>query len=341
MDDIKKQDLVSVIITTYHNEKLLPRAIECLLNQTYKNIEIIVVDDNPPESESRIQTECVMKKYSQVIYLKHKANLNGATARNTGISVANGKYIAFLDNDDIYFNSHVEDCVKALQTNIDCSAVFSAVIKICDGYCWDVIPPIKKDELKTILFSERSLGTGSNLFFRADQLKKMSGFDTSFLRHQDIEFCLRFFQFNKAVAIDKVQIVKEMGGFSNTPSFSQFLSTKQHLWNTFKELLSTLDEEEEIKYYGAQYSALLYSACKSGKKEDIRWTIKKIKLYRSLSFRECMLIFLTQIHVFSVYEMIKKVIKIIFSQKIKNDMKRQLADDDMKVLENALNEGRM
>ena len=134
MFEENNMELVSVIITTYHNEKLLPRAIECLLNQTYPNIEIIVVDDNPPESDARIQTACIMENYPQVIYLKHSRNLNGAAARNTGISVAKGKYIAFLDNDDIFFRTHIADCVEALQVHSECSAVFSAVVKICKGY---------------------------------------------------------------------------------------------------------------------------------------------------------------------------------------------------------------
>ena len=66
--------LVSVIITTYHNEKLLNRAVESVLHQTYERIELIVVDDNPPESEARQETEKVMERYPQALYLKHPEN---------------------------------------------------------------------------------------------------------------------------------------------------------------------------------------------------------------------------------------------------------------------------
>lgn len=79
--------LVSVIIPTYKRSDCLPNAIKSVLNQTYKDIEIIVVDDNDPESEYRKNTEKVMEgfsQYSNVIYIKHDINRNGSVARNTG-----------------------------------------------------------------------------------------------------------------------------------------------------------------------------------------------------------------------------------------------------------------
>ena len=91
----KKKPLVSVIITTFNNVEYLPRAIESVLHQTYPEIELIVVDDNPPESEARQETEKVMERYPQALYLKHPENRNGAAARNTGIRSAGGEYIAF------------------------------------------------------------------------------------------------------------------------------------------------------------------------------------------------------------------------------------------------------
>jgi len=74
--------LVSVINTTYRNEIYLPRAIESVLNQSYSNIELIVVDDNAPDSQARTNTEAVMTRYPQAVYLKHPENRNGAAARN-------------------------------------------------------------------------------------------------------------------------------------------------------------------------------------------------------------------------------------------------------------------
>ena len=99
------EGLVSVIIPTFQRAKYIERAIDSVLNQTYKNFEIIVVDDNDQESEARKEMIKRMDKYSsdsRIIYIKHEKNKNGAAARNTGINVAKGEYITFLDDDDYF-----------------------------------------------------------------------------------------------------------------------------------------------------------------------------------------------------------------------------------------------
>ena len=100
--------MVSVIITTFGGDSKLRRAIASVLNQTYTDVEAIVVDDNDPKSEARVKTESIMQQYecdTRVVYLKHSHNMNGAAARNTGIKEARGSYIAFLDDDDYFFHN--------------------------------------------------------------------------------------------------------------------------------------------------------------------------------------------------------------------------------------------
>ena len=102
---------VSVIIPTYSRNDTLIRAINSVLNQTYQNLEIIVVDDNPVESEWRICTEKLMGRYidnPKIKYIKNKENLGGAGARNEGIKASSSEYIAFLDDDDEYFKERIE-----------------------------------------------------------------------------------------------------------------------------------------------------------------------------------------------------------------------------------------
>lgn len=108
----KREDvLVSVVIPTYSRNDVLERAINCILKQTYQNLEIIVVDDNPPESEYRLSTRKIMKKYTsdqRIRYIQNPQNLGGAGARNVGIEAAKGEYIAFLDDDDEYYPEKIE-----------------------------------------------------------------------------------------------------------------------------------------------------------------------------------------------------------------------------------------
>lgn len=106
------EELVTVIITTYKRSDIIERAIKSVLNQTYKNIEIIVVDDNANFPEERKKTAEIVKKYPNIIYIPNSKNLGGALARNEGIYKAKGEYIAFLDDDDEYREDKIEKQYK-------------------------------------------------------------------------------------------------------------------------------------------------------------------------------------------------------------------------------------
>lgn len=99
---------ISVIIPTYKRYDLLERAILSVLNQTYKNLEIIVVDDNAKFPDIRKKTEDIIKKYPQIIYIQNKTNLGGGLTRNIGIKKATSKYVAFLDDDDEFLPTKLE-----------------------------------------------------------------------------------------------------------------------------------------------------------------------------------------------------------------------------------------
>lgn len=328
--------LVSVIITTYNNEVYLPRAIESVLRQSYSPIELIVVDDNPPESAARLATEKIMERYPQVIYLRHTENKNGAAARNTGIREARGEYIAFLDNDDFYFSNHIASCVEAIETHPECGSVLCGVAKICGGICWDVISAPEKDAEEALLFSETAIGTGSNLFAKTDIVRAIHGFDESFRRHQDVEFGLRLFAKCRAYSLNEVQIVKEMDGFSNKPNFDNFLKTKQHLWNKFQKKINVLTEDEKKRFYAGQYSALLYTACKGGDLRQVKWTVSQLKNYRSVSGKEKLLLVLNRLHLFPVYEGVKKIIKRRKSGQIYKRVVQNMTKEDLQTFQQAL-----
>ena len=97
-----KEELISVIVPVYNVEKILPYSLESIINQTYKDLEIIVVNDGSTDSSPEICKEYAKKdKRIKIINQKNKG-LSGA--RNSGIDVANGKYISFIDSDDVISN---------------------------------------------------------------------------------------------------------------------------------------------------------------------------------------------------------------------------------------------
>ena len=128
----KREDiLVSVVIPTYSRNDMLERAINCIQKQTHQNLDIIVVDDNPPESEFRLSTQRIMQKYAtdeRIRYIQNPQNLGGAGARNVGIEASKGEYIAFLDDDDEYYPEKIE---KQLQVFLDSKSDKLALV-YCD-----------------------------------------------------------------------------------------------------------------------------------------------------------------------------------------------------------------
>jgi len=105
--------MISVIIPTYNRVNFLARAIESVLNQTFKNFELIVVDDGSTDS-----TRELIKKYKEVLYI-YQDNKGPSSARNTGIKHARYDFIAFLDSDDWWHKNKLKYQFYAMQDNPD------------------------------------------------------------------------------------------------------------------------------------------------------------------------------------------------------------------------------
>ncbi|MDK2817899.1 MAG: glycosyltransferase family 2 protein [Spirochaetota bacterium] len=118
---------ISIIIPVYNTEKYLPKCLESVINQTYKNIEIIIVDDC-----SSGNCEEIVKSYQEqddrIIYLEHNVNKGLYVARETGVRHANGTYITHLDSDDWLALDICELGMKALKNNED--AIFFNYIRV-------------------------------------------------------------------------------------------------------------------------------------------------------------------------------------------------------------------
>ncbi len=101
--------LISVVLPTFNRKRLLPRAINSVLNQTYKNLELIIIDDGSTDN-----TEEIVKAYSdtRIRYCKQKLNRGGSAARNAGIKLAKGELISFQDSDDEWLPEKLERQVR-------------------------------------------------------------------------------------------------------------------------------------------------------------------------------------------------------------------------------------
>lgn len=108
-------ETVSVIIPVYNGEKYLGETIESVLNQTYHNIEIIIVDDCSTDNSRKI-VEAYLKKYKNITYYLQPQNAGAAVARNKGLELAKGRYIAFLDSDDLWYPQKIEKQIDVMKS---------------------------------------------------------------------------------------------------------------------------------------------------------------------------------------------------------------------------------
>ena len=105
--------MVSVIMPVFNREDTIARAIESVINQTYDKWELIVVDDGCTDKTEEIVSAYVEKE-SRIILIKNHNKKGVAEARNTGIHVAKGEYVAFLDSDDEWLEHHLAECINTL-----------------------------------------------------------------------------------------------------------------------------------------------------------------------------------------------------------------------------------
>lgn len=248
------EELVSIVIPTCNRPVYLERTIESVLNQTYSNVEVIVVDDNNPDTDARTDTERVMTKYennTKVTYLQHVKNKNGSAARNTGWKKAKGKYITFLDDDDEIAATKIEKQVKCLG-DLDESW----------GACYTSYRLVKENGTNQISSENRSgylyiealmrtlyMGSGSNLFLRKSVVDEIGGYDESFQRNQDIEFMARALENYKLAYIDEPLLIIHQEGQRVNRSFDKIESYTMHYLEKMKSRIVKLSKKDQKRVY--------------------------------------------------------------------------------------------
>jgi glycosyltransferase involved in cell wall biosynthesis len=200
MNDGRKP-LVSVIIPTYRRIEEVSEALRSVFNQTYANIEIIVVNDDP-----QVKIKNHLPKVPSLRCLDHPTHQNSAAARNSGIRIAGGKYIAFLDDDDIWLPDKIEEQVKTMETlSEDWVGTYSWFYKtdsrrnLRNSSMQSIESPYEGDFTYELLSRAKKIyiGGGSGLLARTEIVREIDGYDESFIRHTDWEFLIRLMKRGK------------------------------------------------------------------------------------------------------------------------------------------------
>lgn len=184
---------VSTIIPAYNCEDYIKETVESVLAQTYKDIEIIVVDDGSTD-----RTGEILKDFgSKVEYIRQSKNTGPSAARNKGIERARGKYIAFLDHDDVWTPNKIEEQIKLLESNKDLALAYSNCYNVNQsdlaiGTLFDIARPHRGFVFENLLL-DNFIPT-SSVVVRKEILNEVGGFNERFLISQDFDLYLRIAQ---------------------------------------------------------------------------------------------------------------------------------------------------
>ena len=231
---MKNNPLVSIIITTKNEENNIDNCLKSIKNQDYKNIEIIVVDNN-----SEDKTKNIAKKYTRKIF---NIGPERSVQRNFGVEKAKGKYILYLDADMILTKGVIKECVKIIEYNHDIKGIYIPEKIVGEGF-W----------IKVRAF-ERNFYDGTPVdcvrFVTRNAFMRVEGFDENITGPEDWDFDKKIRKIGK-VAIAQEVLYHNEGNFD----MARYLSKKAYYAKSFdKYILKWGREDKDIKkQFGIYY----------------------------------------------------------------------------------------
>jgi len=229
----------TVIIPTYNRAEMLREAIQSVIDQTFPNFEVIVIDDHSTD-----HTKSVVASFrdNRIKYITNDHTRGGAGTRNAGIFRAKGNWIGFLDDDDLWARNKLElHYKKIVKLDEDVGLVYSGRARFNTNTKRElsVTLPEKEGRIQQELLYHNWIGSFSNVTIRSDILKKVGGLDERFKSSQDMELYVRI------AAICKITYVKEILSYyrvSNHDKISRNLETKLMsavlFWEKYEKLIN-------------------------------------------------------------------------------------------------------
>lgn len=231
--------LFTVVIPTFNRAEYLQEAIQSVLLQTYKNYELIIVDDRSTDN-----TKDVLNSFhdERINYVINDRVRGGAGTRNAGIFRAKGEWVAFLDDDDIWLSSKLEQINKMIQkVDYTVGLIYSGIAT----YDFDkkqeksIYIPDKQGWIQNELLYKNYIGSFSAVAIRNSLLKEVGGLDERFKGMQDMELYVRIANRTRIVCIKEVLVYKRV---SNTDSItfnaSKKLESSLLFWDKYRELIN-------------------------------------------------------------------------------------------------------
>ncbi|WP_324667972.1 glycosyltransferase family 2 protein [Geochorda subterranea] len=255
--------LVSVIIPTYNNAHVLPRAIRSVLAQTYSNWELIVVDDGSSDNTAEVMGQF---EDPRIRYIRHdNPGMGPGAARNTGLRLAQGDYVAFLDSDDEWLPEKLEAQLGVFKRASErVGVVYCGVLRVYDGtgFRRTHIPRVRGMALQDALALEVGC-TPSTTMVRRAYLSQVGLFDESLMTGEDLDMWLRlarvcYFDFTEHVLVIKHEMDKE----SSRSRVQRVVADRERLWR--KHGLLSLGRTLTGRQYALLGHTLIFEGSRTG-----------------------------------------------------------------------------
>lgn len=247
--------LVSVITPTYNRPKKIIEAVDTVRNQSYPNVEHIIVDGNSEESIDEIVYTHVSEADTNldVTVEIQSGNEGVCAARNRGMELADGKYIAFLDDDDEWYTEKTTRQVNLAESS-DAGIIYTGVEQIeADQVFATQIPNISGDCTKTLLTSS-PLKTPSTIMISQDVFRQSKGFDTEIEYFEDTEFYLRVSKYTTVEGVNDVLVTRYNHDSQRSNNYHEIKDSVKKIMSKHQKLAQKYDVE---KKYEAMWEALL------------------------------------------------------------------------------------
>ncbi len=239
--------LVSVIITTYNREKQLSLTLDSILAQTYKNIEIIIVDDFSTDGTKDLIESKLLKLDTRIKYIRCDKNSGLATARNKGILNSNGKYFTFCDDDDLWMPNFIEEFVIVASMH-DSEWCFCCSGKYKNFLGTDIYSYFEYEgELKNLIKQGFTPPVASQ-FYNLSSIKKIKGYNTQVKTGVDHDLWIRLAKIGT-----KIKYIPKILSIPNVNSGqSRMTNNFSHRLNGIKNTL-VIWKNDLIELYGNEF----------------------------------------------------------------------------------------
>ncbi len=237
---IKEERRFSVIIAAYNIQEYIERAILSVENQTFKNIEIIVVDDcSTDDTEKEILRLC--SKYRNIIYLRHNENKKIGATRNTGLNVAKGEYIVFLDGDDYLATDNVLEKIDKVIGKDETDIIYLGFE--IEGNREELVIPTEDTCTKTYKSSVDKYPNAWSKCWRRKFLEESDIKFPEYRQYEDVLFVYNCVMKSKSYKIADFVVHKYISGRPNSITTQISIKNVEDTIHNLKDLLKMRENE--------------------------------------------------------------------------------------------------